>query len=111
MGSKNRRVGVLEATSVAVAWTFFVGDDFDVKRIALKWDSAPSASENVTVTLDSAQGAAYDTVLRSVDAIGHVDVVFENIDGLVSGDKLLVSYANTGTDSITGTAVMELNHG
>ena len=111
MGSKIREVFTQAATSTAVAWTFYIADDFDCKRIAMTWDSAPSASENVTVTLDSVKGAAYDTVLRSVDAIGVTDVVFEDIDGLTAGDKLLVSYNNGGTDSITGTAVVEYNHG
>ena len=108
MGSKNRRAHLQTVTSTAVAWTFYEADDFDCKRITLYFDAAPVAEENITVTLDSAQGAAYDTVLRTYDPVGQTSVSLENIDGLLVGDKLLVSYANTNTNAITGVAILEI---
>ena len=96
------------STSVALAWTFFEADDFDVKRISLVFGVAPTTNENITVTLDSAQGAAYDVVLRTVDPAGKTSVVFEDIDGLNAGDKILVAYTNTDTRAIVGTATVEL---
>lgn len=104
----NRRVHTQAATSTAVAWTFYESDDFDVLRITLKFDAAPTTSENITVTLDSAQGAAYDTVLRTEDPVGVTSVSFEDIKGLANGDKIVVAYANTDTNSITGTATVEV---
>jgi hypothetical protein len=103
-----RKTHTQVSTSVALAWTFFEADDFDIKRIAIFFGVAPTTSENITVTLDSGQGAAYDTVLRTVDPAGSTSVVFEDIDGLNAGDKVIVAYANTDTRAITGTAVVEL---
>jgi hypothetical protein len=103
-----RKTHVQVSTSVALAWTFYEADDFNVKRINLVFGVAPTTCDKVTVTLDSGQGAAYDTVLRTVDPAGSTSVVFEDIDGLNAGDKVIVAYANTDTRAITGTAVVEL---
>jgi hypothetical protein len=108
VGSKRRRVKELAATTSAVAWTFSEADDCDVKRIALKFSAAPVTSEDITVTLDSVKGAAYDTVLGTLDPLSSTSVTFEDICGLANGDKILVSYTNTDARSITGTATLEL---
>lgn len=96
------------ATAVAVSWELFEGDDFDVKRILLTFDVAPTTNENVTITLNSGQGSAYDTVLRSADPAGATSLVFENIEGLGNGDKLLIEYTNTDTKTITGLAAVKV---
>ena len=105
-----RVVSIQTATSSAVSWSIGPGDQFNCSRIAIKIDSAPTTSEDITVTLDSVQGAAYDTVLRSVDpsATSATSIVFENLDGQMYGDKLLVAYTNTDGNSITGTATCEI---
>ena len=104
--SKLRRIHKQAATAAALAWTFYEADDFDVDRITLKFASAPTLAENITVTLDSAQGATYDTVVLSVDPRGSTSIDIEGINGFLAGDKVLVSFANTSTISITGTATV-----
>jgi len=99
-----RRQHVQTASTSAISWTFFEGDDFDVDAITFKFDAAPTTSENLTVTLDSGQGAAYDTVLASVDPVGATEVVVRNIAGLKNGDKIIVEYTNTDGNSIVGVA-------
>ena len=99
-----RMVEVQTATAVALAWSIGPYDEFDCARIAIKFNTAPTTAGSITVTLDSNQGAAYDTVLRTANPVGVTSVVFENVDGQVSGDKLLVSYTNADLRSITGTA-------
>jgi len=102
-----RTTHVQAATSVALAWTFFVADDFDVKSLRIEFDAAPTTSENIVVSLDSGQGAGYDVPLRTFDPIGITSYVVENLKGFNNGDKVLVSYANTDLNAITGTAVVE----
>ena len=97
MGSKNREVFTQAATSTAVAWTFYIADDFDCKSITMLWDGAPTTSENVIVTLDSAQGAAYDTVLSSVDMVGKTSHYIKDLGSFFVGDKIKVAYANSNT--------------
>ena len=96
-------------TSVAVAWTIEAGsDDWNCKRIALLFDAAPTTDEDITVTLDAAAGAAYDTVLLTVSPVGKTSIVLEDIGGFDDADKLLVSYANTDLNAIVGTANIEV---
>jgi len=104
-----RRQEVQTATTSAVAWTMFAADDFDVEKITLTFDATPTTAENITVTLDSGQGTAYDAVIAAVDPAGYTDVVITNIGGLKNGDKLLVEYTNTDGNSITGVATMLLD--
>lgn len=105
-----RRKHELEATTSAVSWTIAEGDEFDITVVALKFDAAPTTSENVILTLDSSLGSAYDTVLRVVDpsVTSSTDIVIEDLPLFASGDKLLVEYTNTDGNSITGHAVTEI---
>lgn len=105
-----RRKHSLAATTSAVSWSIFEGGDFDVVAVALTFDAAPTTSENITLTIDSSLGAAYDTVLRVVDpsVTSSTDIVIENLPLFADGDKLLVTYTNTDGNSITGHAVTEL---
>ena len=105
-----RVVSIQTATSSAVSWSIGPGDQYNCSRIAIKIDSVPTTSEEITVTLDSVQGAAYDTVLRSVDpyATSATSIVFKDLNGQMNGDKLLVAYTNTDGNSVTGTATCEI---
>ena len=101
----------LEA-SAAVAWSIWMADSFDVDRIDLHWESAVLTAEVMTITKDAAAGAAYDTVLYA-DTIpaGATDVSYPGVGGpaltgFVPGDKLVVSFANTDTIAIKGTATV-----
>ncbi len=107
--SKAYTQDIQTTTSVALAWSIAVGDNFDVKRINLTFDTAPTTSEDLTVTLDSGQGAAYDTVLYTVDpSVASVtNLTIEELPGFMNGDALLIEYTNTDTRAILGTAVLE----
>jgi hypothetical protein len=85
----------------------YVADDFNVPRIDLAFDTAPTTAGLITVTKDSGAGAAYDTVIRTINPIGLTAVVIEGLHGFVSGDKLLIEYANADGVSITGSASLE----
>jgi len=104
----SRRTHTQAATSIALAWTFYEADGFDVPRIDVDFDAAPTSAGLLTVKKDSGQGAAYDTIIRSTNPVGKTSVHFEGLYGFVDGDKILVEYANPDTVSITGTASVEL---
>ncbi len=106
--SKTYRVDAQAADADAIAWVISAGDHFDVKRICLTFDAAPTTSENITVTINSNQGAAFDTVVATVDPTGATSVVITDINGILKTDTVDIAYANTDTNSITGFAVVEL---
>ncbi len=106
--AKLYRQPALEATTGAISWTIWQADDFDVKRITLKFASAPSAIENINITIVSKLGTAFNTRIRSYDPNGLTDISMECIDGIMDGDKILLEYANTDSISVTGTATLEL---
>lgn len=87
--------------SAAINKTTAIAAAFKLTKILVHFDSAPTTSENLVVTLDSGAGAAYDTVLYSVDpsASSLTDIVYTP-DGecsLVSGDEIKVAFTNTDT--------------
>lgn len=82
-----------------------------VKMVYIKFDVLPTTSENLTVNLNSAAGAAYDTLLLDVDlstydaaADGSLSLIWDgpgadNLDNkdiiLYPGDSLDFAYTNT----------------
>lgn len=92
----------------ALSWEIDAHGGSDLKRICLKFDAAPTTAENITITIKPAAGTVYDTVRETVDPIGKTNVIFEDIEGLVDGDKILVTYANTDDNTISGVANYEL---
>jgi len=73
-----------------------------VLAVEVHFSAAPTTSEDLTLTLDSVSGAAYDTVLRSVDpsASSATDVLWEGPFYLANGDALDVAYTNTDTRTV-----------
>lgn len=70
--------------------------------LTLNLDIAPVAAEDFTITLDSRNGAAYDTVLFALDlSVAPVTDLVLNKDDidliLFRGDALVVTWANTNT--------------
>lgn len=68
--------------------------------LTLNLSLAPTTSENFTITLDSRNGAAYDTLLYSLDlSAGSVaDLVLDESDiniTLYDGDALVIAWTNT----------------
>jgi hypothetical protein len=71
--------------------------------------AAPVTSENLVVTLDSVDGAAYDTILVSQDLAAVTDLAYTDLNlPLVAGDALKVTYTNTDTRTVSVRLVLEL---
>ncbi len=96
----------------AIAEALAPGVKFRLLRIEAHWDAAPSDSENFTVTLDAGNGSGYDVLQDSVDpsAGSQTDLVFVYGIGyeFERDDEIDIAYANTGTDTISGRYVYEL---
>jgi len=71
---------------------------FRLVRVTVHFNIAPVTSQNLTVTLNSLGGAAYDTVLRSVNpsvgAITDLSIEFDGSQLFRDGDQIDVAYAN-----------------
>lgn len=102
------RQHIQTATAIAVAWSISEGDSIDITRLHLVLASAPTTAGNITLTVVSAAGSAYNTVIQSINPVGKTDISISDICGLSNGDSLLVSYANADTISIVGVANVEL---
>lgn len=96
------------ATTDALAWTLSEADSFNVVRIDVMFGVAPTTNENLTVTIDSVSGAAYDRVVQTIDPAGSTVVKLNPIVGLVVGDKIVVAYTNTDGRTITGSATLDV---
>jgi len=64
--------------------------------VHVHFDIAPAAAGNLTVTLDAAAGAVYDTLLRTDSMVGLTDYVWHPDEDLwlQGGDAIDVAYAN-----------------
>lgn len=100
----NRSVTVTSATgSGAISTSTSIGVDALLNSVTVHFGSAPTTSEDLTVTLNALDGSAYDTVLKRVDpSVGaKTDIVFIP-DGdllLEAGDEIDVAFTNT--DAVT----------
>ena len=85
--------------ALAISSTCTITDNSNLNWVSLKLSAAASTSENVTVTLDSANGAAYDVILVAFDpsTLGGTSFVWvpDYVVTLGKGDKIVVTYTNT----------------
>ena len=99
MGASVYKVNATGAVAIASTMTVPAGHTYRLVSITLHLDAAPTTSELFTVTLDAQAGAAYDTLLYSVDPAAHalVDLVWIPDEELFfeGGDAIVVAYANT----------------
>lgn len=102
------RKQLLQATISAVSWTVTVGDDFDPLRITLNFATAPTTSEDVTLTIDAATDATFDELLIAKNAAGQTSLVFTDIPPLHNGDKFRIEYTNTDAVSVTGAFTFQI---
>lgn len=101
----------------ALSWTIPAGfnDPNEIKLLTMKFATAPTTAGLITFTIDSSTGGSYDTVPLKINPVGKTDFVVKNLGKLVgmpssvgsSPDKIVVSYANADTVSITCTANFE----
>ena len=76
--------------------------------VLLKASAAPDTSESFTVTLDSADGDAYDVLVYDQDLVGLTDIAYTGIRlPLEVGDGLRVEYTNTDALNLGISIVLE----
>jgi hypothetical protein len=86
---------------MSLSYTVPAGAIFDLNSVTVKFSAAPTTSEYLTITLDSAIGAAYDVVLYKVDpsATAALTIVWQPAAPLYlqPGDVVTLAYTNTDT--------------
>lgn len=97
--------------SGAIAVSVAVTADTRLVSASIHFSSAPTTSENLTVKLNAATGAAYDTLLlkRNPSTNSETDLIFipDEAFYLVSGDAIDVDFANTDQRVYGVQVVME----
>ena len=93
-----------EATgAAAIAHSLAIKKVSKLISVSLHLDDGPSDSENYTITINKNAGAAYDTLIYSLDlSTGSTKNLLWLPDAdiyLEPGDAIDVAYANTGTDT------------
>ena len=97
----NLRVSATGSAALSLSYTVPAGATFDLNSVTVKFSAAPVSAESLTITLDSAIGAAYDAVLYKVDpsATSATSLVWQPAAPLYlqPGDVVVVAYTNTDT--------------
>ena len=97
------KVNVTSAVAIAASVTVPAGDTYQLVSVTMHADAAASTSEDFTITLDAHAGAAYDTLLYSLDlsAASTVDLLWQPDEPLLleGGDAIDVAFTNTDTDT------------
>ncbi|RUM43006.1 MAG: hypothetical protein DSY80_06255, partial [Desulfocapsa sp.] len=87
--------------AAAIALSATAAEQARLVGLTLHLDAAPTTSESLTITLDANAGAAYDTLLYSLDLStgSTTDLLWlpDNDIFLETGDIIKVAYANTDT--------------
>ena len=101
MSASVYKVNGTGAAAIATTATVPSGRSYQVISVSCKFSTAPTTSEPFTVTLDANAGAAYDTLLYTVDpsvtAVTSLLWQPERPLYLEGGDALDVAYTNTDT--------------
>ena len=96
--------------AAAIAEAVAPGRTCRIVSVLIHLSAAPTAAGNVTVTLNSGGGGAYDTVLNSTSLVGTTDFAWmpNNDLYLSGGDSLDVAYVNTNTLTYGVTTTLEM---
>ncbi len=83
----------------AIAQSYAPGYDFYLETVTVHFNIAPTTAGALTITLNATDGAAYDTLLFSIDpTTGTVkDIVYQPDNPLLckNGDAIDIAYTNT----------------
>jgi len=104
MGSSIRATSATVTTG-AFSLAHTLTDAEVVGGLYLKINTAPVSAGSITITLDSLAGAAYDTVLRTIDpvATSATSLWVPLNQWFVAGDRIAVAYANPDNRTVSGT--------
>lgn len=101
MGASVYKVNGTGAAAIATSLTVPSGGTYQLLSVTLKYNAAPTTSESLTVTLNANAGAAYDTLLYTVDpsATAMTSMLWQPDEPLYleGGDAVDVAYTNTDT--------------
>lgn len=77
------------------------GDPFEFLGFELTLGSASATSENLTITIDAAKGAAWDNRIysRDMDGVTYINNMFDVPRLCSSGDKIDVVWDNTNAET------------
>lgn len=82
------------------------------RRVEIKINTAPTTSENLTITRDAKKGSTYDfnyyTRDLSVGSVTTLVIVLGDDYAMDADDELTLAYANTDARTITYRWVIEL---
>ena len=99
MGSNVFKINSTGTALMAFSGTVPIGQHYRLVSVTCRFNAAPVTSENFTVTLDAQAGAAYDTLLYSLDpsagATAHIIYHPPEEQILEGGDQIDVAFANT----------------
>lgn len=73
------------------------GSPFEFLGFEVTLSAASATSENLTVTIDSARGAAWANLIYSkdMDTVKHINYMFDEIRYCGPGDKIDIAWANS----------------
>lgn len=87
------------STTAAIAHSVTITQVTQLISVTVAFNTAPSTSEDLTVTLDANAGATYDVTLYSVDpsTTGATSIVYQPDQELWldNGDQIDVAFVNT----------------
>jgi len=94
---------VLSGTgSGALSFTSSIAAEWRLESFTILFDSAPTTSEDLTLTIDATDGSAYDAVIFSSDpSVGSKTSLYWAVGGLnfEAGDEIKLSYTNTDANT------------
>lgn len=102
-----------DSGSGALSLTTAVSTRFRFIEATIAFDAIPTTDEDATLTVDSAQGPAYDMVIRRITPADGEDkgaVVFYGVgdEEHEKGDQLTLAFSNTDGRSWGARIVLEL---
>jgi hypothetical protein len=99
--------------SAAINHTYTPDVPVKIIQVTLAFSEAPTTSEDFEITLDSARGTEYDTLVYSVDPSAESATAIiqteqtTDLPALIYGDNIIISYANTDTKTWALTVLSE----
>ena len=100
MGRRPIKVYPATATSGALALSTLEARRFKLVKVTVKFNTKPTTSEDVTLTLNASDGADYDAIIARANpstGSGTGDIVFTGDDNDIfeAGDELDLAFPNT----------------
>lgn len=98
---KSDKTASQDLSAGALSYTTSFGRRFKLEQVMVHFSQA--VSETITITLDSALGSNYDTVLQSVTLVAETDFVYrpQGDANFQAGDEIKVQCTNANTVGVS----------